>query len=614
LRCTARIAASCLVALVALLAITVSAGAAPKPITGKLNARGYTVIALAETGVASTVRVTRGDGGFRLRPPALRVTLQLRAPNGTYAGPIVLAERKRARNEVRRAEREVRQAKRNVRRARRTGKGLKKARGQLRKASRRLKSARRLLRRTRNSAIVGVKAGARLGGVRVRRGYAKLSKPLRKRWVDQSRFARARGEVPIGAGSFGRVRSTRVRRAAPGDSDLDGIPDRLDIDDDGDLILDDADLTSAAGAAQLAPSFGVLSQLGLPPSATVNANPRHRADPTRPAFTDAEIDNALKAYGGLIFGLEGGLSPALSELDCGGDPTADPPAPALSYCTPGGTGKAPPPGAPRPTGACRDATEPYPGSPGGPFDPDRDGLGSFLPFDGCASMLHGATSAEIKTGDLLIQRGRDSRGADVAFTTTLRYVFATAPALFSYRDTTMAAPAPVPYPHDPADGPSLLVGAPPGADVRVTLTFWRPQRRRIANDRPAGPGESATWTDSGGRDYGIGTSPVGAGPCPQSAFSDPGSEPVPNLLTLPPPGPPGSQGPVVGGGGFRDLALDQPANPNNKLTFTLNISECLRAGGKASAFDQSGETVLLELKAVSRGGGSAQQTLSFERK
>jgi hypothetical protein len=555
------------------------------------------VIALTGSGVARTVRVTRGDGKFRLRPPARRVTLQLRAPNGTYAGPVVLPERKRARNEVRRAKRKLKEAKRR-------GKGLKQAR-------RRLKRARRLLRRTRTRATVGVRAGARLGRIRVRRGYAKVSKPLRKRWVDSSRFARARREVPIGAGRFGRVRSTRVRRGAPGDRDLDGIPDRLDIDDDGDLILDDTDPVTTGRAAALEPgdtTFGVLSQLPAPPSGAVNANPRHRADPSRPAFSDVEINDFLKSFGGLIFGPEGGFPQVTGELDCGGDPTAAPPAPALPYCSPGGTGKAPPPGSLRPGGGCPAATTPYPGTPGGPFDPDGDGLGSFLPFYGCPSMMHGATSEQIKTGDLLIQRTQNS-----AFTTALRYVFATVPTLSSYQDTTMAAPAPVSYPHDPADGPSLPVDAPSGEDVKVTLTFWRPQRRRIANDPKPKAGESSTWTDAGGRLYGIGTSPVGAGPCPQSAFSDPRSEPVPNLLTLPPPGPPGSQGPVVGGGGFSDRALDQPANPNNKLTFTLNVSECLRAGGKASAFDESGETVLLELKAVTPGGGSAQQVLPFRR-
>jgi hypothetical protein len=549
------------------LATSGPAAARPKPISGKLTKPGYTVVALAANGKSKVVRASRGK--FRLSPPARRVTLHLRAPNGTYAGPTVVGRRKKGRR-----------------------------------------------------AIVGVKAGARLGRIKVLRGYARVSKQLRRKWVDASNTARARRGVPIGARNFGHVRSKPPRRPIPADLDLDGVPNRLDVDDDGDLVLDDADRASAARAADHEPghppppSFGVLSTLGPPPSAAVNANPRHRTDPGRPAFTDAEIDDALKSFGGLIFGAEGAPgspSPELSELDCGGDPKANPPKPALVYCSnPNSTGKAPPPAAPRPTAACRPATAPYPGDPAGAFDPDGDGLGALLPFDGCPSLFHGATSTEIKTGDFLIQRGKDANGVEVAFTTTLQYVFATVPALVSYRDTTMVAPATLSYPHDPAAGPDLPVSAPSGQDVAVTLTFWRPQRRRIPNDPEPQSGESATWTDSGGRDYGIGTAGL-VGPCPQSAFSDPKSEPVPNVLTLPPPGPPGSQGPVQGGGGFRDLALDQPANPNNRLTFTLNITECLRSGGRESLFDQSGETLLLQLRAFVQGGGSADQTLSFRR-
>src|SRR2546422_4041405 len=63
-------------------------GAAPRPISGKLSRPGYTVIALAADGKARVVRARRG--AFRLRPPAGRVTLHLRAANGIYAGPIVV--------------------------------------------------------------------------------------------------------------------------------------------------------------------------------------------------------------------------------------------------------------------------------------------------------------------------------------------------------------------------------------------------------------------------------------------------------------------------------------------------------------------------------------------
>ena len=50
--------------LLALLLASAPAGAAPKPITGKLSKPGYTVIALAANGKASAVQASRGR--FRL--------------------------------------------------------------------------------------------------------------------------------------------------------------------------------------------------------------------------------------------------------------------------------------------------------------------------------------------------------------------------------------------------------------------------------------------------------------------------------------------------------------------------------------------------------------------
>jgi hypothetical protein len=143
--------------------------------------------------------------------------------------------------------------------------------------------------------------------------------------------------------------------------------------------------------------------------------------------------------------------------------------------------------------------------------------------------------------------------------------------------------------------------------VVVTLTFWRPQRSRIANDPAPQPGESATWTDIGGLYYGIGTAGL-VGPCPQSAFLPESDD---NLTDLPPPLP-GSQGAVAGGGGFADVALDRPANPDHKLTYTVNLTACLRSGGKESLFDEKGEVRLFGILSVGRGG-RATQYLSFKR-
>jgi hypothetical protein len=141
------------------------------PIRGKLSKRGYTVIALADNGVAKAVLLRRRS--FRLRPPAKRVTLQLRAPDGTYAGPVILDSEKHGKR-----------------------------------------------------AIVGVRAGAKLGQIKVkgRKGYAKLAHKSAKRWIKAKRWARARHGVPIGNGrNVGLVRSGRAHGRAA-DPDRDGVP------------------------------------------------------------------------------------------------------------------------------------------------------------------------------------------------------------------------------------------------------------------------------------------------------------------------------------------------------------------------------------------------------
>ena len=53
--------------------------------------------------------------------------------------------------------------------------------------------------------------------------------------------------------------------------------------------------------------------------------------------------------------------------------------------------------------------------------------------------------------------------------------------------------------------------------------------------------------------------------CPQSSFS----EDDPNLSPNAP----------IDGGGVTDLAPDQPANPANTLTYTLNLTNCMASQG-----------------------------------
>lgn len=512
--------------------------AAPKPITGKLSKPGYTVIALAANGNATAARAKPRK--FKLRPPAKRVTLHLRARDGTYAGPIVVARKKKGKR-----------------------------------------------------AILGVKAAAKLGKVKVkaRKGYAKVKRTLPRKFVDAKRKARAKKGAPIGAGNFGRVRSANTKGGAPGDRDLDGVPDQLDIDDDGDLILDTVDVSTAARAAQVPPPepLTLLPILSLGLDQTANAN--------HPALA-AHIDTALSSGGWLILG-----GAASTELDCGGKPDPDNPGGwigGLRYCTRGGTGRVVTFGIPY------SESPPFPGPPFGPFDPDGDGFGTLSNIGISHPLAHGATSAEIKTGDELIARFNDAGGVETGelFTALLPYVFATVPALVSYHDSAVPPnQVTLSYPYPPGVAHELPVAAGPDGDVVVTLTFWRPQRRPIEDEicpPPAGrlcsPDE---WVDIGGLVYGAG---LGAGECPQITLSE-GDD---NLTDRPP-------GPFGVADGFKDSRPppDRPANPSETLTFTLNITQCLELQGQGSSFDEPGEVRAFHL--IAGGGGRADQAMSFKR-
>ena len=417
--------------------------AKPAKVSGKLSARGYTVIALAASGKAKTDRAAHGK--FKLRPPTKKVTLQLRAPDGTYAGPIVVATAKHG-----------------------------------------------------TEAIVGVRAGARLGKVEVKpdEGYAKLATRLPGKYLNLKRTALAEQGTPLGAGNLGRVPAS-TGGGGPGDGDLDGIPDALDVDDDGDVILDRFDPESGTARARASadtPDVVVraISLLDLDLPDVVNAN--------APGLTEEQIEAALPRFGGLLLGSLGieasGTSDPAVELDCGDPDTG------LIYCRKNGS-----------TGTITSVSivpRPPGGRPGDPFpgccDPDEDGFGSLvwvtIPGEGvdahAVPLLHGATGDQIGAGDLLIARTKRD-GANEAFTGTLSHLFETVPALASYTDeagNTTAMSYPVApgtsgtreNPFAPTDGPDA------DTDVEVTLTFWRPQREAL-------PDEPGRWIDVGHNVY-----------------------------------------------------------------------------------------------------------------
>lgn len=513
-----------------------SAASAAKPIRGKLSKPGYTLIALAESGKARSVRVRRR---FTLRPPARTSSLHLRAPNGHYAGPVVVRRERRGRR-----------------------------------------------------AIVGVRAGARLGRIRITRTHGRVAKRIRKKYAPKRYTARARRGKPIGnARNVGRVRARARGMGGDGrDSDRDGVPDLLDIDDDGDLVLDRIERARSARASEVTDAFLFNSNLTLEVHETVNANAQ--------GLTPEQTDAALASRGVLQMNILPGDS---AVLDCGASQSrADPTLGGLVYCSAGGTGRllgegiVDPPGFPTP--CC---------------DPDGDGLGAMTPGSpdrapGAGNLVmflgHGATSAQIGTGDLLIQRV--TRGGVVTdFPATIQFIFATVPALVAYSDGH-ANSATVDYPvagHQPGPpGPGtrengLPVTAGPDGDVVAALTFWRPQRRPI-------PPEEGEWIDMGGLNHSAGIGDVGAN-CPQSAFAE--SDPTLRPLTAEDVFPNDYAG-------VRDLAPDRPADPANTFTYRLNLTRCLAAHDLSF---EPGETRTFKFPTlVPSGGDDAEQYVSFTRR
>lgn len=503
-----------------LLALPSAVFAAPKPITGKLPTAGYTVIALAEDGEATSTRVGSSNR-FQLRPPAAEATLHLRRKNGIYAGPIVVGQ---------------------------SGK----------------------------RAIMGVKAGVAMGALTVAKGRAVPKMRLPKRSLNLKSTAKAKKGIPIGAGVFGRVRAQSANLAGQGrDQDSDGIPGAFDVDDDGDLILDNFELQAAARAtvAQQEPpqgrsEFRVFSNLKVQMSESLNANATE--------VTQAEIDRLVSSSAGLAIEVPEGDE---VELDCGG----------LIYCRAGGTGR---------------TAEPYPNGQAFPAccDPDGDGYGSiFRGSTGDFQLRTHANADEIGSGDTMIER-ITSGDATSELPGVLNFIFNTTPALIAWDDGAGNS-GQVNYPIEPfapglPENP-IEVAAGPSGDVIVTMTFWRPQRRAIS-----GAGEGGGFVDIGRLQYtadvpngpgGGGGSPgPGPGNCPQATYTPgTGMAPHPNDL------------------GLLDQSGDGPADPQSTLTFGVNLTQCLASAGLTWS---SGQNLQVDIQARSQFGDNAAQLVNFRLK
>jgi hypothetical protein len=549
----------------ALAAPSALAKSAPLTVSGQLDKAGYTVMAIGYHGKITSTH----NRAFKLRLREQRVTLQLIGPRGKYAGPVVVGYQK-------------------------------------------------------GKAIVGVRAGAKLGPIHVLNGYARVTKTVRRSWVDLKRIALVRKQVPLGNGrNFGFVLSPRHNGPSGngGDTDLDGVPNVLDAAASGSRVLNSLRSGTTAG-----PAFGAFltpyaALLGEGPGPAPGSGPE--PDPgSGPAATSRwmsqiflDIPNTLNADAAgvtreqidalLVDNLNTKLLDVpqgdVVKLDCHG----------LTYCSLDGTGQMVTNGV-FGSGGPVAVTKPFPFccTSGG------DGFGILRgtgaePLSGNEFSLDPhASSAKIGTGDMMTVL-ITKNGTTTQLHAPLDFVFNTVPALQGYDDGAGNA-ATISYPaSESASGTGsnpAPVAASANGHIMLNLTWWRPQRAGIA-----GAGEPA-FMDVGRLVYAFDAPPgglvpdasaTGGGSPGCSAASITTSDSALTLLAQP-----DSSG--VPTGELVDESADQPINSAHTLNATLDLTKCLQDKG-ASAIPV-GADIRLEIRAATQNSSDhANQELWFKR-
>jgi len=407
----------------------------------------WSVLAVGADG-RSTAAAVSADGRFALSLPkseARDATLHLvDRSDGRYAGPVVLARGARA--------------------------------------------ATRLAGKPGNLGTIAVRSGFAVVRARARRLFGRGG---------MVEFDAATGTP--GAGRLGLVARPRAAGAPaaddggpadgdePGDdSDGDGLPNQIDVDDDGDTVLDAADPDTPGGGPGV--QAAIFTDYFIPIGKALNANAGGVTPEAIDALLAAELHLVLLAPGG------------------GGAPNADVQCTGLPWCSTATV-----------FGPSWVSDLPF-GAPWSSYDPDGNGIPNLRtdPTDVPQIVIKpNVTSADVQPGDALLFTITTAGGEEITLPAVLPFYFTTTPLLASVADGITTTP--VSYPVGPSgpgtEGNPITLGS-----GRLTMTFWRPQR-------PAIPGaESGTLMDMGGLSYGVSLGSSGSSDvvvCEPGDYSDP---------------------------------------------------------------------------------------------
>jgi hypothetical protein len=516
--------------------------AAPRDavIKGKLKGgNGFSVALLSTDGLIITSPVGSNET-FEIRAPRSRIrnsTLQILRPDGTYFGPIFATKdgSSRERSQV------------GINRVGQALKGIGKLTGQ----------------------------GGNLGSATLGNGSAKLRKPSQGVLSEASTIILNNQRRPAGSGRLGLVDLRRgntagatlaATRTLPGqDNDRDGIPNIIDVDDNGNLVFDGSDANQGVqgnGAV-------VFSDLFVPLAKSLNLNAA--------GVTQAQIDTLIQEELSLVFlfvpQTQSDREVTAVDVDCGD----------LAYCAPGtGTAVIRAPFAPSVPRGTNWVT----------FDPNNDGFPS-LAFGAREAgtfeivVEPRVTTSQIRPGDTYRFR-LTSPGGVVEAPEVLPFYFVTTPALQSYNDGSGAVPISYPVTEEAPGTPRNPIRL---NSSNVALSFWRPQR-------PAVPGaETSTFVDMGNLFYQFYINLVAETTlirCDSRDYTNPST-------TL-------SIQNIFGSSQLKDSAADAPPNPANLLSVTLNLASCIERAG----FSSAGRVATLDINAIDTESNNSLQQVTFQ--
>ncbi len=519
-----------------------AAPATAATVSGTLTGgRGLHVVVVQSNGTSKKATITSKKGTFKVVGAKLAgASIQLVGSNGTYFGPVLLG-----------------------------GSG------------------------TKVYATIKGSGNLALGTFKRKSGYAAARAPVGRYFTTAAYTVVAKSGKPIGAGKYGLVKVGNGKSALKGyngqgrDADLDGIPGAFDIDDNGNLIIDNVDRTTRSGrslrrfspalravcptpdqpqpagctppggapsggtpAAAAATEFKLFSNFKLTDATSINVS--------IPGITGivALIDAAVPTTVTLATQVMGATS---STLDCLGN----------TYCAPHGA-------------------YPLVNSVAASY------TGAFLNLSkgttGDAQIIPGAARTDIGSGNAFLQID-----GTTSYPGVLNFVFNTAPALKSYNVGT--GEQTLFYDASGVSASGMTPSTPittTAVATSITVTFWRPQRSALSSE--AWFGSANPWTDIGGLAYRADTPNAPTGSTKRSCAGGYSAGSANGVAV------------TAGTDGIVDPAVDAEASAANTISWTIDLATC---------FDwspiTSGTSFDLDIQAFSTYGDNAARKLYFRK-